>query len=143
MIEMNALTMNDHEGRMLAASVNYQLNKGKGHYFENQERSKPNIEDAISYYLDEDALKDAQIFIDKIIANKMKIKWSSVNIWSVFYKRKHACDIRVENGSWNVTLASHHLVPEVYRPKTSENMKWLVASLKNAITSPRKALQAS
>jgi len=36
----------------------------------------------------------------------MKIKWSSVNIWSVQYKRKHVCDLRIGKGSLHIGQVS-------------------------------------
>jgi len=64
-----------------------------------QVSARPDIDDVICHLLDGNALKDALVFIDNIRANRMKIRWSSVNVWSVHYKRRHLCDIRLEKGS--------------------------------------------
>ena len=60
------------------------------------------IDDVICHYLDGQALKEALFVIDNIREHKMKIKWSSVNVWSVRYKRKHVCDLRLDKNSLHI-----------------------------------------
>lgn len=67
-----------------------------------QLRTRPSIDDVICHYLDGGKLNEALSFIDHARASKMKIRWSSVNVWSVKYKRKHVCDIVLRHNSWSV-----------------------------------------
>jgi len=60
------------------------------------------IDDVICHYLDGQALKEALFVIDNIRDHKMKIKWSKVNVWSVSYKRKHVCDLRIDKDSLHI-----------------------------------------
>ena len=102
-----------------------------------QINDKPAIDDVICHYLDGEALKEALFIIDNIYSNKMKIKWSSVNVWSVWYKRKHACDITIENGSLKIGNVSDIFATRVkYMTYDLENMKRLVDALRNAVTDP-------
>ena len=60
------------------------------------------IDDVICHYLDGQALKEAMFVIDNIRDHKMKIKWSKYNVWSVRYKRKHVCDLRIERDALHI-----------------------------------------
>ena len=73
--------------------------------YEQPER-KPKIDDIVCHYLDGEALKDALFIIDNIREHDMKIKWSAINVWSVQYKRKHVCDLRIENDSLHIGQVS-------------------------------------
>ena len=109
-----------------------------------QVSARPNIDDVVCHLLEGNALKDALVFIDNIRANRMKIRWSSVNVWSVHYKHKHVCDIRLEKGSWNVSQISEHInTQEDYFPNSSERMIWLSRELKDSITEDRQLLKVS
>jgi hypothetical protein len=71
--------------------------------------TKPDIDDIICHYLDGNILKDALNFIEHIRNTKMKIKWSSFNVWSVRFKRKHVMDIRVAESGMSVRLVYNHI----------------------------------
>ena len=88
-----------------------------------QLQTRPNIDDVVCRSLEGDTLKEALFIIDNIRENKMKIKWSGVNVWSVQYKRKHVCDLRIENGNLNIGKLSDILITRVknlsYNPQTT------------------------
>ena len=89
-------------------------------------------------------MKEALNFIDDIRSNKMKIKWLSDNVWSVQYKRKHIFDIKIEDGTWSVARICEKMnSQESFIRYCSENMKWLVGNVKNAIKGPQRSYQAS
>ena len=109
-----------------------------------QVSARPDIDDVICHLLEGNALKDALVFIDNIRANRMKIRWSSVNIWSVHYRHKHVCDIRLEKGSWSVSQISERINTRVdYFPNNSERMIWLSRALKDSITEDQQLLKVS
>jgi len=111
--------------------------------FKNEERTqplhdqlntRPKIDDVICHSLDGDALKEALFIIDNIREHKMKIKWSSVNVWTVQYRRKHVCDIRIENGSLHIGKVSGVLAIRVTNMSYDyESLNRLIESLKNSI----------
>ena len=113
----------------------------KKHSHENQMDTRPSIDDAVCHYLDGKALKDALRFIENIRKNKMKIKWSSVNTWSVYHKRKHVSDIKIGNGIWGVSLAKKQS-NERYMPRNVESI-WSLNAIKEAIKRNQKSYQAS
>ena len=88
-----------------------------------QFRTRPAIDDVICHKLDDETLKEALFIIDNIRENNMKIKWSSINVWSVQYKHKHVCDLRIEKGNLAIGKVSDILVTRVknmtYDPKTA------------------------
>ena len=88
-----------------------------------QLKTRPKIEDVICHSIEGDTLKEALFVIENIRENKMKIKWSSVNVWSVQYKRKHVCDLRIENGNLIIGKLSDILITRVkslsYDPKSA------------------------
>ena len=109
-----------------------------------QVSARPEIDDVVCHLLDGDVLKDALIFIDNVRANRMKIRWSSVNVWSVYYKHMHVCDIRLEKGSWSVSQISEQFDARVYYfSDSSECMIWLARELKDTVTEDQKLLKAS
>ena len=82
---------------------------------ENQERHRPNIETAICQTLEGNAQKEALFIIDNIRDNKMKIKWSSVNVWTVKFRGRHVCDLTVVHGSLRIGHVSDVLATRVNR----------------------------
>ena len=105
-----------------------------------QATSRPKIDDVICHYLDGENQKDAFFVIDNIRENKMKIKWSSVNTWSVSYKRKHVCDLRISKDYLTIGPVSEVLAIRVKNMSYNrENMKRLVDALRSSITGPQEA----
>jgi len=99
-----------------------------------QQRARPRIDDIVCQYLDGEKLKDALFIIDNILEHKMKIKWSSVNVWSVQYKRKHVCDLRIENDSLRIGKVSDILATRVKKMSYDpENMNRFIDVLKESI----------
>jgi len=88
-----------------------------------QMRTRPQIEDVICQSLEGSKLKEALFIIDNIRENNMKIKWSSVNVWTVQYKRKHVCDLRIEKGNLIIGKLSDILITRVkdlsYNPRSA------------------------
>ena len=109
-----------------------------------QVSARPEIDDVVCHLLEGETLKDALIFIDNVRANKMNIRWTAVNVWSVYLKHTHVCDIRLESGSWSVSQISKHInARKDHTPGSSECMIWLVRDLKDSATEDQKFLKAS
>ena len=105
-----------------------------------QTRDKTMIDAVICQNLDGDKLKEALFIIDNIRENNMKIKWSSVNVWSVRYKRKHVCDLRVANGSMRIGPVNDILATRVKNMTHDfESLKQLIDTLKSSISDPQEA----
>jgi hypothetical protein len=101
--------------------------------------TKPAIDDVVCHYLDGEMLKDALFIIDNIRDHKMKIKWSSINVWSVWYKRKHVCDLMIANSSLCIGPVSGVLVTRV--PNVSQNpekMRLIISALRNPLVSEQE-----
>ena len=108
---------------------------------ERQLRIKPEIDDVVCHHLDGDTLKEALFIIDNIRENDMKIKWSSINMWSVRYKGKHVCDLRIQNDSLTIGPVNDILATRVKNMSYSqENMKQLIDALRDSITGSPEAI---
>ena len=90
------------------------------------------IEDVICLHLEGDALKEALFVIDNIRENKMKIKWLSVNKWSVHFKGKHVCDLKIEKDSFVIGPVNDVLATKV-KPSNREKFEQLIDTLRNPI----------
>jgi len=109
-----------------------------------QLKSRPKIDDVICQYLEGESLKEALIVINNVRAGRMKIKWSSVNTWSVHYRRKHVCDIRLENGSWSIRQVCEYInTCKCYMSYDPESMKRLISALRDSITVAHTACHAT
>ena len=108
------------------------------------ERTRPEIEMAICHKLEGDALKDALFVIDNIRENKMKIKWSAGNTWSVQYKRKHVCDLTIEKGILNIGPVSDVLSTRVKRMShNQESIEQLIDALRDSMTGAKESFVLS
>ena len=127
-------------GLFLSAAIYKDSDKETSPVLE-QERNRPNIEDVICHSLEGDTLKEALFVIENIRENKMKIKWSSVNVWSVQYKRRHVCDLRIERGNLIIGKLSDILVTRVknlsYNPQTANP---LLDAIIDMVNGEQKAL---
>jgi len=98
-----------------------------------QMTTKPEIDDVICHYLDGGTLKEALYIIDNIREHKMRIKWSSINLWTVRYRRKHVCDLSIKNDALHIGKVNGILEIRVtdmlYSP---ESLRRLIISLKNS-----------
>jgi len=105
-----------------------------------QSDSRPKIDDVICHYLEGENQKDAFFVIDNIRENKMKIKWSAANTWTVTYKRKHVCDLKISQGMLIIGPVSEVLAIRVKDMSYSrENMKRLVDALRSGVAVPQEA----
>ena len=105
---------------------------------------KPDIYDVICHKLDGDALKDALFVIDNILENNMKIKWSSVNSWAVMYRRKHVCDLRIEQESLSIGPVNDVLATRIKTMSyNQESIEQLIDALRDSITGPKEAFVLS
>ena len=105
-----------------------------------QLKSRPAIDSVVCHQLEGSALKEALFIIDNIEANKMKITWSSLNVWSVKYGRKHVCDLSIENGSLVIGQLSQALITRVKdKSRNKENMMQLIDAMLNAMPRTQEA----
>ncbi|MDR2571115.1 MAG: hypothetical protein LBD23_12635 [Oscillospiraceae bacterium] len=101
----------------------------------NQLTSRPKIDDVICHGLDGESLKEALFIIDNIRENKMKIKWTAINTWSVQYKRKHVCDLSLDSNNLHIGPVSEVLATRVKNmPHDTESMKSLIEALRDSIS---------
>ena len=113
------------------------------HEMYEQVSSRPAIDDVVCHKLDGSALKNALFIIDNIRENKMKIKWSSVNVWSVRYKRRHVCDLRIERGSLVIGQVSEILATRVRNlPYNPKSLNPLLDALRDFTTNTQEATYA-
>jgi len=102
--------------------------------------SKPSIDNVICHSLDGSALKEALFVIDNIRENKMKIKWFSVNVWTVRYKGRYVCDLRIENDTLVIGQISGVLATRVKQmPHSSENVERFINALRASVTNGQAA----
>ena len=105
-----------------------------------QFEKRPNIDDVICYYVDGENLKEALFVIDNIRENKMKIKWFSANVWTVRYKRRYVCDLRIENDSLIIGEISGVLATRVRSSSHSpEHIERFINALRESITVKQSA----
>jgi len=98
------------------------------------------IDSAVCHQLGGDTLKDALFIIDNIRENNMKITWSSYNVWSVQYKRRHVCDLSIENGSLVIGKVSEALITRVKeKSHNKENMMQLLDAMLNSTPDAQEA----
>jgi len=142
--ERTMITTYERPEMDLAVLTQGKSREGKHHLSWRQRKVRPNIEDVICHLLDGAALKDALIFVDKIRAGGMKIKWTSVNTWSVTLKRKYVCEIKIEKDSWSVSYTSENANTNVnYIPYSPSRMRCKYEALKAVIAGTQRAYQAS
>ena len=104
------------------------------HMPQDQLKTRPEIDDVVCHNLDGEALKEALFIIENIREHNMKINWSSVNIWSVQYKRKHVCDLRIDKGSLHIGQVSGVLAIRVTNMSYDrESINRLIESLRDSI----------
>ena len=102
--------------------------------------TRPGIDDVICHCLDGNTLKEALYIIDNIREHKMKIKWSSINVWSVRYKRKHVCKISIKNDALHIGKVNSILAIRVTDMSfDKESLKRLIMSLRDSIAYPQEA----
>jgi len=104
------------------------------HMYEQVDTRPKIIDDVICHYLDGQALKEALFVIDNIREHKMKIKWSAMNVWSVWYKRKHVCDLRIDKDSLHIGPVSDVLAIRITNMSYDhDSLNRLIESLRDSI----------
>jgi len=99
-----------------------------------QKKTKPQIDDVICQYLDNETLKDALYIINNIREHGMKIKWSSYNVWTVKYKQKFVCDLKIDKGSLHIGKVSGVLAIRVTNMSYDrESLNRLIEALKGSV----------
>jgi len=89
-------------------------------------------------------LKEALFVIDNIRENNMKIKWTSINVWSVLYKRKHVCDICIGDDSLSIGPISGVLATHVANASYDhKNIMQLIGALRSAVAGTPEAICAT
>jgi len=113
------------------------------HLAQEQVNSKPGIDNVICHALDGEALKEALFIIGNIRENKMRIKWSAVNVWSVRYKFKHVCDLSISKNSLVIGPVNDVLATRVKNMSyTHENISWLIDALRNPVKDTQEIVPA-
>jgi len=108
-----------------------------------QIKTRPKIDDVVCHQLDGDTLKEALFIIDNIREHKMKIKWSSVNVWLVSYRGKHVCDIRIGNDSLHIGQVSGVLAIRVTNMSYDrESLNRLIEALRDSISGAQEPVYA-
>ena len=110
------------------------------HKSNTQSNNRLDIVTEVCHKLDGDALKDALFIIDNIRENKMKIKWSSGNTWSVSFRRKHVCDIRIVKDSLTIGPVNDVLITRVKNiSRNQDSIEKLIKALKNSMPCTEEA----
>jgi hypothetical protein len=68
--------------------------------YQDQMNSKPRIDDLISKNLQGEPKAESQDFIEFIKAQKMTPQWYAADSFSVSYKNKRVCIIKIHDGAW-------------------------------------------
>ena len=133
------LPITERDATLVFVNMNTPKNTETKHHHNRQTDTRPKIDDAVCHFLDGDALKDALIFIDRIRDSKMKIKWSSVNEWSVYKGFKHICDIKIAKGKWSVNYVKGPAKStEDKKQSLVESLVWSIDDKESAITEAQK-----
>ena len=103
-------------------------------------KTRIDIDNTVLQNLDGDSLKNALFIIDNIREHKMKINWSSNNVWSVRNKRKHVCDLSLVNDTLVIGPVNDVLATRVKNMSyTRENINWLIDALRNPVAGTQEA----
>jgi len=100
-----------------------------------QEIYRPEIDSIICRNLEGDALKEALFIVDNIRENKMKIKWSAVNVWEVKFRGRHVCNLTVVHGALRIGHVSNILATRVRKMSNDfEYTRRLVDAITNSMS---------
>ena len=77
--------------------------------YQEQKKSKPQIENVISEYLDGEMKNIALDFVARLRTNRMSPIWASGNSWKSSYKGKGICYVKLDRGKWVVIPLLDHL----------------------------------
>jgi hypothetical protein len=72
--------------------------------YQKQKAIKPKVEDVAKEFITGDKLKNLSDFLEFLKNNKLTPRWQSSNSWSVRYKNKSVCYVRLNNNemSWSL-----------------------------------------
>ncbi|MCL2820881.1 MAG: hypothetical protein FWD38_08675 [Oscillospiraceae bacterium] len=108
-----------------------------------QAEMRPNIDDIVCHHIEGENLKEALFIIDNIRENHMKIKWTAVNTWSVSYRMKHVCDLKITNGNLVIGKLSEVLITRVRdRAKNPETLAPLFDAMREMMSAEQTAFAA-
>ncbi|MCL2425786.1 MAG: hypothetical protein FWD05_05570 [Oscillospiraceae bacterium] len=109
-----------------------------------QVKFRPQIDEIICQNLEGSALKDALFIVDNIRENKMKIKWSSVNVWTVRFRGRHVCDLTVVHGALRIGHVSDILATRVkYMSHDFDYTRRLIDAISNSMVEEPTASMAA
>lgn len=74
--------------------------------YQKQKAVRPKPEDAAAEILEGDKLKNLSDFLVFLRNNKLTPRWASGNAWSVKYKSKTVCHIKIIGASWFIMFSS-------------------------------------
>ena len=119
-------------------------NDSMAHMYEQVDNRPKIIDDVICHYLDGQALKEALFVIDNIREHNMKIKWSTVNVWSVWFKRKHVCDLRLDKDSLHIGPVNDVLGIRITNMSYDhDSLNRLIEALRDSIAGTREPVLAN
>ena len=111
---------------------------------QDQVKNRPQIDNIICQNLEGSALKDALFIVDNIRENKMKIKWSSVNVWTVSFRGRHVCDLTVVHGALRIGHVSDILATRVkYMSHDFDYTRRLIDAISNSMVEEPAASMAA
>ena len=106
--------------------------------------SRPKIDDVVCHHIDGEKLKEALFVIENIRQNEMKIKWFAPNVWTVRYKGRFVCDLRINQSTLIIGEISGVLAKRVRRARqTPEHIERFINALRESITAPQSAYAVS
>jgi hypothetical protein len=73
-----------------------------GEKLKSQKDAKPKVEDVAGDFIGEDELVNLMDFLGFLRENKLSPRWASGNSWSVKFKGKNVCYIKIIGASWYV-----------------------------------------
>ena len=73
-----------------------------GDMLKKQKDVKPNVEDVAGEFINEDKFVNLKNLLGFLRENKLNPRWASGNSWSVKYKNKNVCYIKIIRASWYV-----------------------------------------
>lgn len=100
--------------------------------YQNQKAVKPKVEDVAGEVLDSDKLKNLLDFVEFLKNNKLTPRWASFNSWSIRYKNKGLCYVKINNqkGIWDARL-ERSFFDEYDKYITNDELKEFVLNIVN------------
>lgn len=101
--------------------------------YKKQKAVKPKVEDVAVEILDNDKLQNLLNFIKYLKDNKLTPRWASANSWSIRYKNKGLCYVKIDNQKkfWNIRL-ERSFFDEYDKYITDDDMKKFILGIVTA-----------